>query len=341
MASMNDMQKNATIQKHYFSVIDAHCDTLLEVAGVGYESEIGSPPRDFFENNKDAHLDLPKLLSGAVQCQFMALFCDDAHLPTAYEHTKFLIDTFERLCEASEDKFFPVLRTEDLNRAVLGKSAGALLSIEGAEALGPNSEHLDEFYARGVRVVGLTWNRRNAFARGVRGEGTGGLTEAGHMLVEKLEALQCIIDASHLSDEAFADLAQQAHRPFIASHSNARAIHNHPRNLTDPQIRAIADSGGAVGAVFVPNFIADTTGISYFDRLIDHIEHIIKIGGIECAALGSDFDGFKDEPEKRVLTDASGYPQLFKALLNRGHSIFEVEKIASGNWRRVMKDILE
>ncbi len=323
------------------AVIDAHCDTLLEIAGIGYESERGTPPRDFFRNNEHAHLDLPKLLAGHVRCQFMALFCDDAYLDSAYEHTLALIDIFEKLCSGSSGRFFPVLSAKDLDCAVPGDKVGTLLSIEGAEALGPNAEHLPELYSRGIRAVGLTWNRSNAFARGVRGEGEGGLTEAGHRLVEQLEAMQLIIDASHLSDEAFSDLAQQARRPFIASHSNARAVYNHPRNLSDTQIRAIADSGGAVGVVFVPNFISGESGVSYFDRLIDHINHIVKVGGIACAALGSDFDGFKDEPEKRVLSDASEYPKLLEALLQRGYTTSDVEKIAGGNWERVIREILQ
>ena len=338
---MCDADATVEVSQNSFAVIDAHCDTLLEIAGIGYESERGTPPRDFFKDNKHAHLDLPKLLAGHVRCQFMALFCDDAYLDSAYEHTLALIEIFEKLCSGSGGRFFPVLSGEDLNHAFPGKRVGALLSIEGSEALGPNADHLPELYSRGIRAVGLTWNRSNAFARGVKGEGEGGLTKAGHRLVEQLEAMHLIIDASHLSDEAFSDLAQQARRPFIASHSNARAVYNHPRNLTDKQIRAIADSGGAIGVVFVPNFISDESGVSYFDRLIDHINHIVKVGGIACAALGSDFDGFKDEPGKRVLLDASEYPQLLETLLKHGYTSSDVEKIAGGNWERIIRDILQ
>lgn len=338
---MRESDAAVYVSKHDVSIIDAHCDTLLEIAGIGYDSERGTPPRDFFQNNDNAHLDLPKLLAGQVRCQFMALFCDDAYLDSAYEHTLSLIDIYEKLCAGAEGRLFPVLSAEDLSRAVPGEKVGTLLSIEGAEALGQNAEHLPEFYTRGVRAVGLTWNRRNAYARGVKGEGEGGLTEAGHRLVEQLEAMHLIIDASHLSDEAFWDLARQARRPFIASHSNARAVFDHPRNLTDQQIRAIADSGGAVGVVFVPNFISDKTGVSYLDRLVAHIDHIIRVGGIACAALGSDFDGFKDEPERRVLADASQYPQLLERLSQRGYTSSDVEKIAGGNWECVIRDILQ
>lgn len=340
MAVMCEADVAGGVSRDSFSIIDAHCDTLLEIAGIGYESEYATPPRDFFKNNDSAHLDLPKLLAGNVRCQIMALFCDDAHLDSVYEHTLELIDIFEKLSVHSKGRFFPVLSAMDMDRAIPGDTVGAILSLEGAEALGPNAEHLLEFYARGIRAVGLTWNRRNAFARGVRGEGEGGLTEAGHRLVEKLEAMHIIIDASHLSDEAFWDLVRQARRPFIASHSNARAVYDHPRNLTDQQIKAVADSGGAVGVVFVPNFISDESEISYIDRLIDHIDHIVTVGGIACAALGSDFDGFKDEPQRRVLADASQYPKLLEMLMRRGYSPSDVEKIASGNWERVIRDIL-
>lgn len=320
-------------------VIDAHCDALLAVIGKSQiPGDLGR--RDFLIRNEKSHVDLPKLLEGGVVCQFMALFAEDEDVPQAYAYTNRVIDEFERIVAASEGRFFPVLKGSDLDKAAPGKRVGALLSIEGAEALEGRLEALDEFYDRGVRALGLSWNRRNPFARGVRAEGTDGLSPLGRELLEKLEAKPMIVDVSHLSDAAFDDLASLATRPFIASHSNSRRLNDHPRNLTDLQIRKIADSGGAVGAVFVPNFVAKEPTKTYLEHLLDHVDAIVAAGGIDCVALGSDFDGYRGV-EGRVLDDASDFPLLAEALEGRGYGDAEVDKILWGNWSRVIRDVLK
>jgi len=148
-----------------------------------------------------------------------------------------------------------------------------------------------------------------------------------------------IVDCSHLSDKAFDDLAQVARRPFIASHSNARSLNDHPRNLEDRQIRRIAEGGGAVGAVFVPNFVSMKPEKSFLEHLIDHIDHIVNVGGLDSAALGSDFDGYRGV-EGHVLADASEFPILAQALSRRGYAAGQIEKIFSKNWERVIREIL-
>lgn len=321
-----------------FSIIDAHCDALLAVIGKSQiPGDVGK--RDLLQRNAISHIDVPKLLEGSVRCQFFALFAEDEDVPRAREYTHGLIDQFEAVCARSNGALFPILKASDLAAAKPGKRVGGLLSIEGAEALEGSLDAVDEFYARGVRAIGITWNRRNPFGRGVRAEGEDGLTKLGFQLVEKMESMGMIVDVSHLSDPAFNDVAAAARMPFIASHSNARALNDHPRNLTDAQIRRIADSGGAVGAVFVPNFVALKPSKSYLEHLVDHIDHIVKVGGIECAALGSDFDGYRGI-EGHVLADASEYPLLVEALRGRGYSAPSLEKILSKNWRRVFDAIL-
>ncbi len=319
-------------------VIDAHCDALLAVVGKSLLSG-DSGKRDFLLRNVKSHIDLPKLLDGGVRCQFMALFADDEVLAEAKKYTHRLIDEFEAICERSKGAMFPVLEASELGKAVPGRSVGGLLSIEGAEALEGRLDSVDEFYARGVRAIGITWNRRNPFGRGVKAEGRDGLTPLGLELVEKMEEMRMIVDASHLSDQAFCDLAGAANKPFIASHSNARAVNDHPRNLTDGQIRSIGDRGGAVGAVFVPTFVASKPQKAYLDHAIDHIDHIVRVGGIETAAIGSDFDGYR-ETEGSVLADASEFPLLGRALAARGYSREDIEKILWRNWERVIHEIL-
>jgi membrane dipeptidase len=322
-----------------FKVIDAHCDALLAVIG---KSQIPNDngKRDFLVDNPMSHVDLPKLKRGRVACQFMALFAEDEDVTRAKEYTHSLIDSFEDICERSEATFFKVLSGDDLDKAVPGEKVGALLSIEGAEALEGELSALDSFYSRGVRAMGITWNRRNPFGRGVKAEGQDGLSALGKNLVEKMEELGMIVDSSHLSDTAFFDLADMARRPFIASHSNAREVCNHPRNLTDEMIRSIADSGGAIGVVFVPSFIVGRPGKSYLEHLCDHIDRIVMIGGIECAAIGSDFDGYRGV-EGHVLRNSSEFSILRTALLDRDYDKNHVEKILYGNWNRVIKELLQ
>ena len=319
-------------------VIDAHCDSLLAVVGKSLLSG-DSGKRDFLQRNGKSHIDLPKILEGGLRCQFMALFTDDEDLAEAKKFTHRLIDEFEAICERSKGAMFPVLKASDLGKAVPGQSVGGLLSIEGAEALEGSLDSVDEFHARGVRAIGITWNRRNPFGRGVKAEGADGLTPLGFELVAKMEEMRMIVDVSHLSDQAFFDLTGEAKKPFIASHSNARALSDHPRNLTDRQIRTIAERGGAVGAVFVPAFVALKPQKPYLDHAVDHIDHIVRVGGVEAAAIGSDFDGFRDV-EGRVLADASEFPLFCRALAARGYRDRDIEKIMWRNWERVIHEIL-
>jgi len=328
----------STSDRRSFPVIDAHCDALLAVIGKSQiPGDLGK--RDFLVRNKISHIDLPKLLEGDVLCQFMALFAEDEDLPRVKEYTHGLIDEFNAICARSGGAMFPLLKPADLDKAIPGKSVAGLLSIEGAEALEGSLDALDEFYSRGVRAIGITWNRRNAFGRGVKAEGDDGLTALGFKLVEKMEAMKMIVDASHLSDKAFEHLADAARKPFIASHSNARSVNDHPRNLTDAQIKRIAEGGGAIGAVFVPNFVALKPVKTYLEHFLDHIDHFVRAGGMECVALGSDFDGYRGV-EGHVLADASEFQLLANALEHRGYAEGQIEKIFSKNWERVIREIL-
>lgn len=319
-------------------IIDAHCDALLAVIGKSMiPGETG--PRDFLADNPISHIDLPKLKRGRVICQFMAIFAEDSELGDAFGYTHRLIDEFEKICVRSGGDFYPVRRAGDLDPAGAGKRVGALLSIEGAEALEGNPDNLDSFHARGVRAIGLTWSRRNPFGRGVKTEGTDGLSSLGMRLVEKMDEMRMIVDASHLSDEAFTDLEKVSKRPFIASHSNCRELNDHPRNLTDSQIRAIAKSGGAVGAVFVPYFVSRNPDKSYLEHLLDHIDRVVDKGGLDCAAIGSDFEGYKGV-EGSVIANAGEFDALREGLAARGYSHASMEKILWKNWERVIRDVL-
>jgi membrane dipeptidase len=269
----------------------------------------------------------------------MALYCDDADVAAgAARATLGMLDRLERLYEASGGRFVPVRRVADIEAARRVGAVGSLAAIEGGEAIEGNLSLLRTFFRLGIRLMTLTHNRRNAIGRGVRTEGGDGLSDFGLACVREMERLGMIVDASHLSDQAFDDLAASAERPFVASHSNARAVHPELRNLDDRQIERIARSGGVVGLTFVPYFVAPQ-GTACLDRLCDHIDHVVGVGGLECAAIGSDFDGF--EPSAgAVLADCSRYRELVDALCARGYSDEGIDKIMGGNWLRVFGEVL-
>jgi len=269
----------------------------------------------------------------------MAIFLEDNQLANAPEETMHMIDIFDEVCKKSNGAVCLATNAAEVRRAINEKKLSALLSIEGAEALGSSLDILDTYYGRGVRAIGITWNRRNAFGRGLRGEGEGGLTPLGKQLVEKMQVLYMLIDVAHLSEEGFWEVADIAKGPFIASHANARAVLDHPRNLTDAQIRAIADHGGAIGCVFVPSFIAKDPNDSNLEAFLLHVEQVVKAGGIESCAIGSDFDGFVPI-DASVIRNASEFPLLYEGLRKRGYSHGDAAKILGENWLRVFDEVL-
>jgi len=321
-----------------FYVIDAHCDTLMAIIGRSMNKE-ERDPRNFFADNNSVHLDLPKLSRGHVACQVMAIFLEDSQLSEATREAMAMIDSLESLLRFDPREFFLARNSADIYRALETKSVCALLSIEGAEALGDSLESLEIFYQRGVRAIGLTWNRRNAFGRGLKAEGSDGLTNLGKELVEKMEEIHVIIDVAHLGEEGFWDVVDISTGPFIASHANARDILDIPRNLSDSQIRAIADHGGAIGCVFVPGFVTKDPGDCSLEAFLLHIDHIVRVGGIESCAIGSDFDGFMPQGGK-VIQDSGEFPLLYEALRSHGYDHAAAQKILGGNWLRIFDDVL-
>lgn len=323
-------------------VIDAHCDTLMALCGRSMNSA-EKTPRDFFMDTPGVHLDLPKLLRGGVACQVMAVFLEDNQLEHARDAAMHMLDVFDTVLTQSKGALKPVLSASDLaslsHPSEASGQVGILLSLEGAEALEGSLDNLAVFYRRGVRAIGITWNRRNQFGRGCRAEGDDGLTPLGRELVEAMQDMHMIVDVAHLSDQGFHEVAELMKGPFIASHANARSVLEHPRNLTDEQIRIIADHGGAVGCVFVPHFVTQDPAACSVEAFLGHVDAIVRAGGIASCAIGSDFDGYSTE-FPGVLPDAGSYGLLYEALRQHGYSHSDCCRILGANWQRVFSDIL-
>jgi membrane dipeptidase len=218
-----------------------------------------------------------------------------------------------------------------------GKLAG-VLAVEGGHAIENDIAKLKEFYARGARYFTITWNNPVPWAMSAADGRTStvGLSEFGRQVIRTMDTLGMIIDVSHTGIKTIQDILATTRNPIIASHSGARALRNHPRNLTDAQIDSIGNRGGVIGVVFYPTFLS-STGTATIQTVINHIDYIKNRVGVDHVAIGSDFDGIETVPVG--LEDVSRMPNLTAALLAHGYTIPEVHKILGGNYLRVFQQV--
>jgi membrane dipeptidase len=248
------------------------------------------------------------------------------------------------LAAASEGAVAIVTDVAGLDRCHADGTLAMVLHLEGAEAIDPGLAALDAWHAAGVRSLGLVWSRPSAFGHGVpfrfpASPDTGpGLTDAGRALVRRCAELRIVVDLSHLNAAGFADVVAIGAAPIVVSHAACHALCPSTRNLTDDQLRAVGRSAGLVGIVFAPAFLradgaddADTP----LSTLVAHVRHAVEVAGIDHVGLGSDFDG---APMPAALSDVTGLPGLLDALRDDGFGADEVERIAWGNWRRVLAE---
>jgi membrane dipeptidase len=311
-------------------VCDGHCDTILVLERQG---------RSLGERSAQGHVDLPRLREGGVTAQVFALFVEDAYLPgEAIHRTLQLLDRFYQEMAANAGRVFLATRAADVRRAKIAGQVAAILGIEGGEALEGDLAVLRVFYRLGVRLLTLTWNRRNALADGLKETRTaGGLTNLGVEAVQEMNRLGMLVDIAHIAPAGLRDVLQVSTAPVIASHANARAVTDHHRNVGDEDVRAIAEKGGLVGVTFVPSFV-DPEKPS-LERLVDHVVHLLQMGGEDHVGVGSDFDGFGPAEHFQDIPDVSHLPRLTEALLRRGLSERVVEKVLGENFLRVFAEV--
>ena len=327
MSRLNTSPSSALHQRAF--LVDAHCDTALRlVAGA---SLADAEPK--------GHLDLARLEAGGVDLQVFALWVDARERRGGYAVRCIdLLEAVRREAEIHADRLHIVLDRQDIEHVKNTGKIGILLSIEGGEPLEGSLSALHAFYRLGVRALGLTWNGRNELADGVgEGETGGGLTAFGRQVVREMNRLGMIVDVSHLAEAGFWHVIELSDQPIIASHSNARAVCDHRRNLTDDQIRALAERGGVMGMNFCPEFVR-ADGPATLEDVVRHIDHIVQLVGPDHVGLGSDFDGIDSTPIG--LEDASRFPAITEALLARGYDEVSVQKILGGNFLRVFQSVL-
>jgi membrane dipeptidase len=354
-------------------VFDAHTDSLMRAADLGQDLAIRG----------EGHLDLVRAEEGGLGTVVLVCWPDPEHHPplepgrggpkagpsASRRRTDELLDAFHRLMESAPDR---VRWAGNGEHARLAREAGcvaAIPGIEGGHAIDESLDVLEAFFRRGVRVLTLVWNNHLSWARSCR-DGAGptipaGLSDFGRRVVGRMNELGMVVDVSHAGERTFYDALEASSQPVIASHSACRTLSDHPRNLTDDQLRALAASGGVMGIVFCTHFLDCEEASLEFDRsasaewkatetmhpteqffargeilqavmppfpmqkVVDHIAHAADVAGVEHVGIGSDFDGIYRRPAG--LEDVSGFPRLGAALLEHGFSREEVKLIFGGN----------
>lgn len=334
--------------------IDMHCDTLSEII------KIKEKDRNTNESLYRNHLcvDTERLRQTDSAAQFFACYVNVAEygdtdmqmarqrkIPVrredrgkwdaAYEAVLKMIS--EAQCE--EDQALLFTRT--------AKGTAGILTVEEGGVLNGRLYRLDELYKKGIRLVTLTWNYENCIGypnsrdRNVMEKG---LKDFGIQTVEKMNELGMIVDVSHLSDGGFWDCIRYSRYPVAASHSNARSLCRHPRNLSDEMLRALGEKGGVAGINFYSEFLRESQGKTDSGRasvedIADHALWMIKKAGEDAVALGTDFDGFDQDSLPDGIQGVQDIEKVWDAMRKKGITLRQLDKIAYGNAMRVMRDV--
>jgi membrane dipeptidase len=338
---------------------DAHCDTVMKVL----DDDV-----DFVRGEGTAHVTFPAMREAGIRAQIFACFVlSEQHPGEETERAEGMIRAIESMAEQTRDGLRVARTRGELDAAFKGGPIAAILGLEGADPLEGRAERLRQFADLGVRDLIFAW-KDNPFSGTAFGEDTP-LTREGQRLLGLAEELRVMVDVSHLSDRAFDDVCRMATRPFIASHSNCRALCPSPRNLTDPMIRELANRGGVMGINLGPHFLdpgfhrrsmrlfeaAQRRGVLEEERrqlrdeamLIPrpalkwvgrHVAHAIEVGGEDCIGFGGDLDGTLQLPD--AIDTVADYPSLLPVLRDAHLSERQIEKVCSRNFRRVFDEVL-
>jgi membrane dipeptidase len=333
---------------HFSSiVVDGHSDTIGRILDKG---------EDITARTLGGHLDLPRMLDGNLGAQFFACFVPPRHVETKDCALRVLrmMDALRELIRRDPRLGLATTAAQVRELNARGRLA-AILCIEGGHAIENDLGLLRQFAALGARYMTLTWNNANDWADASREPPRhNGLTDFGRRVVQTMNACGMMVDLSHVSDKTFADAMETTTAPVIVSHSSCRALCDHVRNLTDDQLRAVARNGGVACINFYSAFIDDefrkrAEGLDEaaqrllprppFESIVRHIDHAVRVAGIDHVGLGADWDGVASLPEG--MDDCAALPKLTEALLKRGYGDQDVRKILGENLLRVMEEAVD
>jgi membrane dipeptidase len=364
-------------------VVDTHADTPQRFLDGGFD--IGNTdPKDY------GHISLDKARAGNLGAEFFSIWVEPQINEGHFARKTFdLIDSVYEQAERHPDRMMMTFSVADIERAHKQKKLAALLGIEGGHSIENDIHLLRDYYRLGVRYMTLSWSNTNEWAdssgdqNDAKVQHHNGLTDFGKQVVLEMNRLGMLVDISHVADKTFYDTISTTKAPVIASHSSARALTDHPRNMTDDMLRAVAKNGGVVQVNFYSGFVdddfrkaaeaqrkdrdaaveeykakvrAEGKTVTYLDddrverewmakipraplkSLIDHIDHIAKIAGVDHVGLGSDFDGVSGATPEGI-DSAADLPRITQALLDRGYSADDIHKILGGNLMRVFREV--
>lgn len=320
--------KSYKILKPY-ALIDLHCDTLTdwEYTSTGNPDTLDDPKRV---------LSLTSIPKNIHWAQFYAIFIpDEIRGQSAIDYYNFNRDNFYRQMELFKDRVMPCLTAADMAKAWAQGKIAAFLTVENGSALAGDINRVKSLANDGIKAMTLVWNGENELGSG---HTTGhGLSNFGKDVIHEMEKQGIIVDISHLNDSGFSDLLKVVKKPFMATHSNARSICSHKRNLTDDMIREMVQRDCIIGLNYYVNFIKDGGKVESLDDIFTHIEHFFKLGAENNLALGSDFDGAVLPESLSNADDATGLYQYF---INRGLNQEQAEGIIYKNAERFFENHL-
>ena len=323
---------------NHILTLDTHCDTpMFFPKGI-----------DFTTRDSRILVDLPKMTEGRLDATIMVAYIPQDSIPTLptspiistppttpFAYANAIFDTIEQM--AAKNSGIAIARTPD--DLWHNKQAGVksiMLGIENGRALEGNVDNVDYFARRGVVYITLCHNGDNDLCDSAKGEQTyGGLSSFGREVISRMNNLGMMVDLSHAHERSFYDALEASVTPIVCSHSSCRALCNHPRNLTDDQLRALANRGGVCQITLYPGFLLTNSEATIYDAM-EHLDHAIQVAGIEHVGLGTDFDGDGGVPG---LADASELLNFTMQLLHRRYSEADIQQIWGGNFIRVMRKV--
>lgn len=294
---------------------------------------------------------LKKLRSGKVSGSIFVIWVDPPYTNKPYDRTLQIIQSVKKELEYCKDSIVVVKSFKEMEKAIIENKIYVFIGIEGLSSIGKNLDLIDFYYDFGARHASLTWNEENELATGVKGSSLRGLTELGKKAVKKINSKKMLLDVSHLNEKSFWDVASEAEGPIIASHSNCKAICDVPRNLTDNQMKKIAELGGIVGLNSFNQFVHNDMEKQNVQMLARHIEHMVEVMGIDHVGIGMDYCDFLDdsttssfrEQENSCtvgLEDASKTYNIIQEMKNLGFEKDDIEKVAYKNYHRLIKTVI-
>jgi membrane dipeptidase len=313
-------------------VLDLHNDALTKLTHTGYDFSREHGPATFW-NPLRLDLDLPRIRRGGIDALGCLMFAG-FHLDRQRRFWRQL-DCAQRLASEHAAEIALARDAAEIRAAHAGGRVALFLGVEGSYAIDDDVvAGVARLADAGVRFLGPLWERDSAAGSSCRTAPARdrGLSETGRVLVAACNARGLLLDVAHASRKTFWDMVEHSTTPVFSSHSGAAGVHAHPRNLDDDQIRAIAGKGGVIGVIFVAPYLGGM--FCTLDRIVDHIEHVVTVGGEDCVALGSDFDGFMPLP--RGIRDAADLPRLTEVLWRRGWREGALRKLLGENALRYL-----